>query len=455
MGFTITKGFHEIGGGIYCFSSSSPTIKDNTIWGNTVYNYGGGIACYLYADAIITGNTITGNIQIAPSYAGGGIFCSFSSPTITDNTISQNTASWGGGGYCYSSAPTVASNTIEGNVANDGAGGGFMTVQSPSEVVITGNTITGNTAYGAGGLTCQTGSSRIENNIISGNTAGFGGGGGFVGYYESSTISNNIITNNAGDSLCGGIGFMYSSATMNNNTIAENYSTDGGGGIILTDSCMVTVTNTIFWNNDAPTGDEIWIGYYSSNIPSTLTIEYSDVERPEESVFVDEGCTLNWGNGMIDADPEFVLPDKRDYRLLWGSPCIDFGDPTLFDPDGTRSDMGAHYFNQDDFITLYLTPDTTEVLPGDELGVTYTAINRWNSPEICWLLSQARRSTGSWFSLMGPDPYTLPANHTAQVQIMHTVPNMTPAGMYEYRSLIGMPPGTLYDEDSFKFRVVE
>ena len=117
--------------------------------------------------------------------------------------------------------------------------------------------------------------------------------------------------------------------------------------------------------------------------------------------------------------------------------------------------MGAHFFNQDDFLTLYLTPNATQVLPGTQLGVTYTAINRRDSPEICWLLSQARRQSGSWLNLLGPSQYTLPANYTAQVHITHPVPNMTPAGMYEYRSLIGMPPGTLYDDDSFKFKVIE
>ena len=113
------------------------------------------------------------------------------------------------------------------------------------------------------------------------------------------------------------------------------------------------------------------------------------------------------------------------------------------------------YFNQNDYLTLYLTPDTKEVSPGDELGVTYTAINRWDSPEAFWLLSQVLLPGGSSLNILGPDQYTLPANYTAQVHITHPVPNITPIGMYEYRSLIGVPPGTLYDEDSFTFKVIE
>jgi hypothetical protein len=37
-----------------------------------------------------------------------------------------------------------------------------------------------------------------------------------------------------------------------------------------------------------------------------------------------------------------------DYHLQWDSPCIDSGDPNLIynDPDGTRADMGAYYYDQ-------------------------------------------------------------------------------------------------------------
>jgi hypothetical protein len=46
------------------------------------------------------------------------------------------------------------------------------------------------------------------------------------------------------------------------------------------------------------------------------------------------------GTGNISEDPEFV--DSYDYHLLPGSPCIDTGDPTIFDVDTSRSDMGCY-----------------------------------------------------------------------------------------------------------------
>jgi hypothetical protein len=160
---------------------------------------------------------------------------------------------------------------------------------------------------------------------------------------------------------------------------------------------------------------------------------------------------------MIDNDPLFVLPEKRDYRLLWGSPCIDTGHPgpQYNDPDGTRCDMGSHCFNQDNYLTLYLTPDAMEMLPGDVLGVTYTVINRWYSPESCWLLSQALLPGGNSVNILGPYPYIMPPDALLRFHLIHDIPIVAPTGMYEYRSMMGMPPGTLYDSDNFKFWVVE
>ena len=62
---------------------------------------------------------------------------------------------------------------------------------------------------------------------------------------------------------------------------------------------------------------------------------------------------LDWGNdlgsdssfageGNLSVDPWFADPDAEDFSLTPGtSPCIDAGDPSLADTDGSRSDMGA------------------------------------------------------------------------------------------------------------------
>lgn len=126
-GFTITKGITKertsyLGGGIYCYHSS-PTITNNIITDNNADLAGGGICANRGCYSIIANNTITAN---STGRYGGGIFCQLASPTITNNTITNNSASGGpGGGICcyYASNPTITNNVITGNSAGHDGGG--------------------------------------------------------------------------------------------------------------------------------------------------------------------------------------------------------------------------------------------------------------------------------------------------------------------------------------------
>ncbi len=115
-GFTIKNGHTDNGGGIYCFSSS-PTITNCTISGNTASHYnGGGIYCQ-YSSPTIINCTISGNA----GGDGGGIHCSSTSPTITNCTISGNTANnYGGGISCDGSSPTITNCILWNNSAGSG-----------------------------------------------------------------------------------------------------------------------------------------------------------------------------------------------------------------------------------------------------------------------------------------------------------------------------------------------
>jgi hypothetical protein len=64
----------------------------------------------------------------------------------------------------------------------------------------------------------------------------------------------------------------------------------------------------------------------ASYMPSTATISHSDIKGGKNSIHVEYGCTLNWGPGMIDADPLFLDPLNDDFHLTYASPCIDAGD---------------------------------------------------------------------------------------------------------------------------------
>jgi hypothetical protein len=414
QGFTIQNGWALEGGAIYCLSSS-PTITGNVIRANTGQDFGGGIRCASQSSPTITNNFILGN----QSNAGGGICCYW---------------------YCI---PTITGNLIEGNVSA-GVGGGIEVYdggpwQGP---LISGNTIRGNSSGGGGGgIGLSNSYATIIGNRIEANVAQSGGGGGILcGISSSPIIDLNTIVGNSSGSWPGGGVYCHwqASPTIDINTFSGN-SACYGGAIGCDMQCSPAVTNCILWADVASAPQEIYVG----PIGCTITVDYSDVQG-------------SWpGTGNINSDPKFVLPGQGDYRLLWGSPCIDAGDPTWpSDPDGTRCDMGAHPFDQSRQLTLYLSPHASHVSPGGQLGVTYTVINRQAQPVSFTVSSEGVLPNGNTVNVLGPTTYTLPANFTAQRLFSHHVPGAAPVGNYLYRSKV-TPPGSPnpYDQDQFAFLI--
>ncbi len=53
------------------------------------------------------------------------------------------------------------------------------------------------------------------------------------------------------------------------------------------------------------------------------------------------------GLGLIEYNPLFFDLDDWDFSYLENSPCIDAGNPTDTDPDGSTSDIGARWFGDE------------------------------------------------------------------------------------------------------------
>jgi len=147
---------------------------------------------------------------------------------------------------------------------------------------------------------------------------------------EESIIEGFTIRNGSGTyfewtpgvwDYCGGGIFCYaSSPTITNCTITGNSAGEDGGGIKCDDSTL-TITNCILWGDSALEGSEIWIGTIFD--PSTLTVNYSDVQGGEADVHIEGTSTLDWTDGNIDSDPRFVT--DWNYHLRPLSPCINAG----------------------------------------------------------------------------------------------------------------------------------
>jgi hypothetical protein len=295
----------------------------------TLINGGGGgsVAVFVNGEnsgAILQGFTLTGGTGTLDGfgYHGGGVFCKGSSPWILENVFTGNSASgYGGAVACFDGAwPQISYNTIVDNDAGFGGGIGCW----DSSPRIEGNTIERNSAlqHGGGIISAVDSLPEIRENLIGDNSAA-GSGGGICCGGAGGTITNNILTYNDANKG-GGIAVDTYGPHITNNTIRRNRAIVEGGGLFVESGGTPEVTNTVLWANVAPLGDEYSVR--SNLTPSTLSISYSDVRGGQASGYVESSCTLNWGAGMIDADPLFLDTPGGDFHLTWGSPCRDTGD---------------------------------------------------------------------------------------------------------------------------------
>jgi len=162
-----------------------------------------------------------------------------------------------------------------------------------------------------------------------------------IGHPSSTTLVNNLIYTCLGkeEDPYSGTGIAVKDGAVSrivNNTVAGNrhgiYLYEGhegqGGGI-------ATVVNCIVWDNETD---------LELDALSAITVTYSDIG-------IDEGV---WpGEGNINADPLFRVPQNGIYRLLEDSPCVDTGTPVgapdediwgVHRPHGEGYDQGAHEF---------------------------------------------------------------------------------------------------------------
>ncbi len=129
---------------------------------------------------------------------------------------------------------------------------------------------------------------------------------------------------------------------VNCNLIETNF------GLKLFDESDVVITNSIFSLNQT-----YGIGIYTEN--PTLDISHSLFWENVESDCM-ENCP-GWGSiwtqfelsedvGIIYENPQFENYEEWNFSLLSNSPCIDSGNPNLIDLDGSISDIGAYFYNQ-------------------------------------------------------------------------------------------------------------
>ncbi len=304
-GVTITGGTNS---GLRLYNAS-PTISDCIIDDNSGSS-GGGIYAYAFhgslTDLTVSNNTATSH--------GGGAYLYGSDPTITNVSFGSNTASGNGGGaYLNSADPTITDGAYSGN-ASAGYGGGLYLYSSYAEIFE--STFTSNTAYEGGGLWIQSSSPVVEANWIDGNNASRSGGygGGVTLSSSSAEFLNNVLVDNAYVGL-----YIYGSdaSIVLNNTIVRS----GWYALYTYDTPSTTLINNIFYDS----GGSLEVYARSSGVASTWTFENNNAYDGSDTSLYAGVSEQTGSNDNISQDPRFTDETGDDFSLVWGSLCIDHG----------------------------------------------------------------------------------------------------------------------------------
>ena len=151
--------------------------------------------------ARLVGLTLSGG----HAHSGGGVYCSYSSPTLERLHIRDCQADWAGGGiFVEGGKPLVSKCVIENNTGGQ---------------------------WGGGGIGCEYSTMDIYGCTIRGNFGTESGGGIMVQDSAPVIVGNRIFENDGGSYFGGGIGCRNSTPVITDNLVADNGGCQYGGGM--------------------------------------------------------------------------------------------------------------------------------------------------------------------------------------------------------------------------------
>ena len=275
--------------------------------GFTITEYGiyASVRCWVGTSPIIEGNKIINHDGMGGTGIDIGGNC-----IVRNNIIANNTnMTFGGGIYIGGNGSVITKNIIKNNVSYQyfGKGGG---------IYLAGN--------------AEISYNLFDSNMALGSPAGATGIGGGIcrASLNDSSGGSTIIINN----------------TFVNNVASYNSSSGSGGGIYfhthMDDSHdSLVIINNVFAFNTCSTGNGSAVKGWQ-NDSMYFRWDYNCIY--ENTIYGFEP-----GEHDIFEDPMFIDTLNDDFHLLPDSPCIDTGDPdSPLDPDSTRADIGAFFYDQ-------------------------------------------------------------------------------------------------------------
>ena len=249
---------------------------------------------------------------------------------------------------------TIQSSVITGNDTGNvesGGGGGvalvnYGEVPAGSSASISDTTISGNSAVGDGGGLYVAGTDDVvvARTTISGNTAS--GGAGVMVYYSAVTLENVTVAENDASGWGGGVYGLYDSyVVVKETTVSGNTAQQDGPGLYAYVGAHFDVVNSIVANN-GPGADLVDDGYSSD-----FTVAYTLVENEGTATINDGGGNLFGVDPQLGALQNNGGPTLT-MKPASASQAVNAGDPAFAPPPSTdqrgftrvvggRIDMGA------------------------------------------------------------------------------------------------------------------
>jgi hypothetical protein len=393
-----------------------------------------------------------------PQSKGGGIHVLGSTVNVHHSRISNNIADAKGGGiYLNYASGEIYNNLIAYNTCNEDGGGIFM--DNTTNVYIHDCEIKNNTADAGAGVHIMISQGILDNLNVHHNNATVSNGGGF--YLDSSSPSlRGCKINNNSSSLSYGAG-IYLSGYSNPMIVRTEICFNNYSALYCGNNCDPIINNCTIYGNGSyiirtatgsnPTGNNnIMLGSpYTFYIGTGCSVDmaYSDIQ-------------IFWpGQGNFNnVAPFFVNSYANDFNLMPYSPCIDAGNPSFqLDPDGSRADMGAHYFDHNQpqgTCSVTLAPIGAPIILPPQGGTVWFTVLVQNTPNY-WNLFDG------WITLQQPDSqivpllnrsnlYLPPAGVIARTLTLLINSSAMP-GTYTVRAYVGDYPSNIEDWDSFTF----
>ena len=296
--------------------------------------------------------------------------------TLNQLTLSNGKETTNGAGIQIQTGATVTfyNSTVSGNTASGANGGG---IYNSGKLTMTNSTITNNSAFDGGGIANPGGTLTVTNSTIANNSAS-GYGGGIYNEHNTLIVTNSTITNNSAQKG-GGIYNIDAALTVTNSTIANNKGTDRGGGI-RNNSGTLTVTNSIIASNTT----DFSIGPNCDSTNSTTTDNGGNIDSGTSCGF--GASSKSSTDPKLSALADNGGPTQT-MALTSNSPAIDYatancpaGDQRGYVRSSPKCDSGAFEYGAKLATSITLTSSLNPSTAGQSVTFTATVTSTVGTP---------------------------------------------------------------------------